>query len=283
MLKERLKEIKAMPLEELQCLNGQQRDELTAAMLEAIGSTDEELRDGLIYSIFYRLAAEGVLTDRELASILEVCLDEGHLFYKIDEPSDDAVFTRSFSSLVIALVLCQDKTRKFLPPAKVEQVFHRSVEYLQREQDIRGFVEGKGWAHSIAHGADMLAEAAGHPGIDLDCAEETLKAVGAGLFKQGHYSNEEDDRLIFVIEALIAKGFPDERLSEWIASVFEKLQAIHEKEKYSAGFFRNKTNVLNFAKTLYFRLVFRGGNPAAKERITENLEHWHGVLYGRTS
>ncbi|MGO1058833.1 DUF2785 domain-containing protein [Planococcus sp. FY231025] len=283
MLKERLKEINAMPMEELQRLNGQQRAELTAAMLEEIGSIDEELRDELVYSTFFRLAAEEVLTDRELASILDVCLDENHLFLKISEPSEDAVFTRSFSSLVIALVLFQDKTRKFPPTAKVEQVFRRSVEYLQREQDIRGFVEGKGWAHSIAHGADMLAEAAGHPGIDLDCAEESLAAVESCLFKQGQYNNEEDDRLIFVIEALIAKGLSDERLAEWIAVVFEKLQEIHEKEKYSAEFFRNKTNILNFAKTLYFRLVFRGENPDTKERITENLEHWHGVLYGRPS
>jgi hypothetical protein len=281
MLKERLMAMKEMPIEELRGFSEPQRRRLVNDMLANIGSTDGELRDGLIYSTFFRLIMENVFTEDELIFILDVCQDEDHLFHKINGHSEDAVFTRSFSSLVIALVLHQDKTRKFLPADMVGHVFMRSVEYMHREQDTRALVEGKGWAHSIAHGADMLAEAAGHPAVDLSASEQCLPAVEACLFKTGYYTNEEDDRLIFVIEALLEGGLPDNKLQEWIVAIFEGLQGIHEREGFSSEFFRIKTNVLNFAKTLYFRLEFLDESPTAKKQITEGLKHWHRLLHPR--
>lgn len=283
MLKERLMAMKEMPIEELRGFREPQRRSLVNDMLANIGSTDGELRDGLIYSTFFRLIMENVFTEDELIFILKVCQDKDHLFHKIDERSEDAVFTRSFSSLVIALVLHQDRTRKFLPADMVGHVFARSLEFMHREQDTRGFIAGKGWAHSIAHGADLLAEAAGHPAVDLSASEQCLRAVEACLFKTGYYTNEEDDRLIFVIEALLEKGLPDNRVEAWIAAVFEGLQGIHERKGFSSEFFRIKTNVLNFAKTLYFRLEFLDESPAAKKQITEGLKHWHLLLYPRTN
>ncbi|KYC59958.1 hypothetical protein B4100_3404 [Heyndrickxia coagulans] len=45
-------------------------------------------------------------------------------------------------------------------------------------------------------------------------------------------------------------------LEGWVSRIFNKLQLINEKEGFSDNFFRIKFNVLNFLKTLYFRLGF---------------------------
>lgn len=279
MLKERLKAIKEMPVEELQNYSRPQRNRLVEEMLQHIGSTDSELRDELIYSVFFKLIVEKVLTDAELVAVLETCRDEDHLFHQISGSSTDAVFTRSFSSLVIALVLHQDKIRRFLSGEVLKITFAESLDYMEREQDIRGFVEGKGWAHSIAHGADLLAEAAGHPAFERDGAERCLAVVAGCLFKDGYYMNEEDDRLIFVLEALLEKGLSDHRLEQWTAGIFDRLKQYHENDGFSLEFFRVKTNVLNFAKTLYFRLSFIERSLTARRRIAENLKCWHQQLY----
>lgn len=279
MLKERLKAIKEMPIEELLKYTQLQRGQLVEEMLQHIGSTDSELRDELIYSVFFKLITEKVLTDAELISILAICRDEDHLFQQINESSTDAVFTRSFSSLVIALVLHQDKTRRFLSNGELKTTFADSFDYMEQEQDTRGFVEGKGWAHSIAHGADLLAEAVSHPAFEREGAARGLAVVSACLFKDGYYMNEEDERLIFVVEALLEKGMPDHRIEQWTAAIFDRLKQYHENEGYSLDFFRVKTNILNFAKTLYFRLAFIERSPAARIEIAENLKYWHRRLY----
>lgn len=279
MLKERLRAIKEMPIEELRKYNQPQRGQLVKGMLQHIGSTDSELRDELIYSVFFQLIMEKVLTDAELISILGICRDEDHLFRQINESSTDAVFTRSFSSLVIALVLHQDRTRRFLSNSDLKTTFAASFDYMEQEQDTRGFVEGKGWAHSIAHGADLLAEAVYHPEFEMEETERCLAVVAACLFKDGYYMNEEDERLIFVVEALLEKGVPDHRIEQWTASIFDRFKQVHENEGYSLDFFCVKTNVLNFAKTLYFRLAFIDRSPAARKEVAENLKYWHQRLY----
>lgn len=97
------------------------------------------------------------LDKKQLLYIIEICLDQQHLFYQLGEAKSDSVFTRSFSSLVIAAILGKDKDMKLLPEDVFLRVFISSHTYLRQENDTRGYVEGKGWAHSIAHGADLLA------------------------------------------------------------------------------------------------------------------------------
>src|SRR4051812_20010002 len=80
-------------------------DELVGEMLANIGSTDPELRDSLIYSTFYRLIKSDCLTETQMENLLDACLGEQYLFYNMGEKEGDSVFTRSFSSLVLALLL----------------------------------------------------------------------------------------------------------------------------------------------------------------------------------
>lgn len=94
-------------------VNEDGKKRLIDAMLAEIGSVDPELRDHLIYSSFAKLILNDYLNQSLMAHILDVCLDPFHLFYKLGETDTDSVFTRSFSALVIALLLEKDQHDQF--------------------------------------------------------------------------------------------------------------------------------------------------------------------------
>ena len=50
-----------------------------------------------------------------------------------------------------------------LPSARVFDWGDRVASWYLREQDVRGYVPGKGWAHAIAHGADAIGILAQSP------------------------------------------------------------------------------------------------------------------------
>ncbi len=249
-------------------------------MLDNIGSVDPELRDNLIYPTFIRIFNENLLTFEQYCSILEICLDENHLFYKIGELNTDSVFTRSFSSLVITGILTKDSELNFLTLKNLECVMNRAITYMNVEMDTRGYVEKKGWAHSIAHGADLLASLASHPKIIEELQfSKILQTVQQCLFKDATYIDDEDERLIFVIEALLEKGQSEKELEQWVLQIFNSLDLIFEKEGFSNKFFQTKFNVANFIKTFYFRIGFKYGDCRIRELMAEKLKDLHHRVY----
>jgi Protein of unknown function (DUF2785) len=138
--------------------------------------------------------------------LLTICLDEEHLFYRIGERGTDSVFTRSFSVLVVALILEKDRETGFLKEDLLEAAKANCFRYLREEKDTRGYVETKGWAHSIAHGADALTEVIRHPLFDIGKMDECLEVIQECLFKETTtYVDDEDERLLFAIEAFLIR------------------------------------------------------------------------------
>lgn len=278
-LKETLLSMKVMNNEELKFEVNQSENRLISSLLKHIGTTDPELRDQLIYSTFIRLIAEDVLSPSILQSILETCLDNNHLFWRVGEIASDSVFTRSFSSLVIAAILENDKNKRFLSKSILIGVLEKIQDYLNSEQDTRGYVEGKGWAHSIAHGADMLTSVVGHPIFTIEESKVALNSVEKCLFKKGIYTDDEDERLIFVIDALLDKNLAETDLETWMLHIFSELEITFQNEEYSLLFFQRKTNITNFMKTLYFRLGFKNRGSHVRCCIEDNLKIWHEKVY----
>ncbi|MFD1450713.1 DUF2785 domain-containing protein [Oceanobacillus sojae] len=250
-------------------------------MLDNIGSIDPELRDTLIFNTFGKLIMEDSLTDKQMKHILEVCLDK--LFLGIEENESNLVFTRSFSALVIGIILHKDRQKVFLQEAIIIKTIKKSIAYLNLEKDIRGYVEGKGWAHSIAHGADLLTEAVKHPCFDRRLSFECLETIKRCLFKESiakaSYVDDEEERLLFVLEALIDKGIKEEEIACLVLNITGDLQELKTREGYSLNFFWKKTNVINFLRGFYFRLLYKNTYPKIRSNIAAILEQWHDEVY----
>ncbi|WP_102262439.1 DUF2785 domain-containing protein [Mesobacillus jeotgali] len=258
--------LKELDLKKPETIKSKDLDQLIIHMVEHIGSTDAELRDKLIYTSFYYLTKNGYLNYQQMEYLIETCLDQKHLFFGIGSKNDDSVFTRAFSSLVITLILNRDRIERFLPEETALKAIESSILYLQKEEDARGYVEEKGWAHSIAHGADLLAEAVKHPLFDLALARECLNTIGGCILKETAYADEEDERLIYAVIALLEKGMDENLLKEWIENLSKSITDIKNSTGYTPYFFRKNTNLRQFLKSLYFRLLFLDkGTPLHKD------------------
>ncbi|MBM7661809.1 hypothetical protein JOC85_002616 [Bacillus mesophilus] len=201
----------------------------------------------------------------------------------IGQKENDSVFTRSFSALVIVLVLKKDRQKRFLSDEMLKQAIEDSIKYLKLEEDIRGYVVEKGWAHSIAHGADLLKEAISHPNFNIKLSSKCLETIKLCLFKDSSkelpFVDEEEERLIFAVEALQEKGVSDSEMENWILKISDELNELLEKEGYSLNFFWKKTNVINFLRGFYFRLLYRNNCLKLRDSIAYILEQWHKQMY----
>ena len=252
------------------------RELLIEEMLEQIGSTDAELRDQLIYQKFCDLILGDHVPNEKLKEIGLKCIGEQHLLYRLGENDTDAVFTRSFSALVIVLILMKDKERGFLSSSEWKDIYDATVHYLKEEKDVRGYVEGKGWAHSIAHGADLLTAVVEHPTYKQELFQECLDTIACCLLRENVYTDDEDERLIFAIEAMMEKGLTEERVVGWVNDLME---SINKAELFSLTYFKYRRNVGSFIKSLYFRLSYKGVSTAGKEDILSLMHRFHVEVY----
>lgn len=250
-------------------------------MLDNIGSTDPELRDTLIFNTLGTLIMKDYLTGSQMEHIVEVC--RSNLFLGIEKIESDFVFTRSFSSLVLGLLLQKDRERPFLREDIVLKTIEESISYLNLEKDIRGYVEGKGWAHSIAHGADLLTKAIKHPSFNNSLSIKCLEAIKQCLFKEtttkGPFIDDEEERLLFALEALMDKRITENEINTWIVDVSDSLQVLLKQEGYSLNFFWKRSNVITFLRGLYFRQLYEGEYSDSRKIIIDVLQQWHQQLY----
>ena len=101
------------------------------SMVEHIGSTDSELRDQLIYSTFYRLIVENnQIETKVLTELLDTCINE-LLFKGIGEKETDTVFTRSFTTLLISLILYKDNQVNFLSKVSIDDIKEKLMKYIE--------------------------------------------------------------------------------------------------------------------------------------------------------
>lgn len=128
-------------------------DDLTAELTTMLGSTRPEVRDGTAFPALATWIERGVYDD--LLAGLGDGMAAG-LAVGLGETDTDTVFRRSFSALILATCVERDNVQHLLPGGKILEWGDRAATWFLAEQDTRGFVTDKGWAHAIAHGADTI-------------------------------------------------------------------------------------------------------------------------------
>lgn len=220
-------------------------------MLENIGNTNPYIRDSLIYAGFCELILNEKITLDHTISILKTCIDEQHLYLNIHMfEKNDAVFVRSFSALVIDLILIKDIENRALPQDLIIETLKKGGNYLNFETDYRGYVSKKGWAHSVAHGSDLLTRVISHPLSDeIISISNCLSTIKKCLHTDYAYIDDEDERIMAVIDTLVEKELSDENLKIWLMNlhIFDEND---ELKKY-----RIQWNIKKFTLTLYTHLL----------------------------
>lgn len=248
-LKERLIQIEK---EEYKVSGSMNTFEIALEMMKYIGDVDSELRDNLIYSTFAEWIDRGEFTEERLRELLHISMDAQHLFYGIGENGTDSVFTRTFSVLIIPLIMGKDREQPFLSKEDVKLIKNKLIEYIGFEQDLRGYVEVKGWAHSIAHASDAFKAIAQSQFMESVDLMDMLNAIQPKIRVNNYvYFNKEDERIVSAIMSIVNRELlQDQDIHRWIQSFGEK-KKIRELPEDDILYMNSKC----LLRSLYFRIV----------------------------
>ncbi len=243
--------------------------QLSVLMMDNIGDTDAGLRDELILNNMFKWIIEETLSVEEVDELLTIVLDENHLLKDLGN-INDSVFARTFSAEVVAYIIYRHRMEKFLSEADIEKALATFLKFYNEDKDVRGYVEGKGWAHGAAHGADALDEFARCEEVGY---EELMKILDA-IYKKvniNHYGyiHFEDERMITAVTAILEREIiPIKEIAQWVRS-FNKIEKIG---RYPEDLII-QVNVNSFLKSLYFRLIdepkYEKVTNAAREVLKE--------------
>jgi len=243
--------------------------EIGLEMMKYIGDIDSELRDNLIYSTFAEWIDRGEFTDEQVRELLHICLDDQHLFYGIGEKETDSVFTRTFSVLIIPLVMGKDRDQRFLTKEDVILIKNKLLQYIDLEQDYRGYVEEKGWAHAIAHVSDGLEAIARSSYMEKEDLIDILNAIQPKFFVNNYvYINKEDERNVSAILSVFNRELlKDHEIHSWIQSFGEKkMVGDHPEDDI------HYMNMKCLLRSLYFRILDQPQLARFSGTIVETLQ-----------
>ncbi|MDH2415338.1 DUF2785 domain-containing protein [Nocardioides sp. CER19] len=193
--------------------------DLTADLTRMLGDPDPEIREGVAVPTLVTWIQRGVYDD--LLPGLGDGMAAG-LRVGLAEPGTDAVFRRSWSSVVLAACVERDNGRPLVPGGKVLEWGDRLATWLLRERDLRGFVVGRGWARAVAHGADALAVLARSPHVSRPELTVVLDVVADRVLARTDvvFGLDEADRLAGTTMSVLRRNvLPLSVLEPWVARV----------------------------------------------------------------
>ncbi|NHJ84195.1 MAG: DUF2785 domain-containing protein [Asgard group archaeon] len=267
--------------------------ELLPVLESNLGSTDTVIRENSM-EILYNWAAKGMLTDLEL-------IDLGHrlaanLSYKLGESETDSVFLRSFSALVLNGVLRADRNfiegkiegrKSFLTSDLINNWLNLALEYFINEQDLRGYVPIKEWAHSLAHCSDLFCSFAHHPIIRKEDHLRILDVIATKFLQPANhvFTASEEARICRVIAAIQTRCLVlPEEYQNWLKKIItpyaEKtwFEDVNEPETFNQKL-NARVNARLFLQRLYDMLQYNvEGISKTQEEVYNNILQYRESL-----
>lgn len=187
-----------------------------------LGSPDPELRDDIAYSILdVWIVRRPQLSREEVIPFLDEWT--ANLKIGLGESGTDSVLKRSFSALVLSSLAERELKTPFLGPARFHALLNDAISFLTNERDLRGYDAAKGWIHSTAHTADLLAALAKNDLLTQDDQHAILAAIAERLSSAPSvWSYCEQDRLAQAVVAIITrKDFDRAYFQDWLRQIIE--------------------------------------------------------------
>ncbi len=239
--------------------------ELTAELTTLLGSPDAEERDGTAYPTLATWIDRGVYDD--LLAGLGDGMAAG-LSVGLGERDTDHVFRRSFSALILAECVERDTTKLLLPADKILEWGDRITTWYLRENDLRGFVPGKGWAHALAHGADAIGCLAKSPHLSgpeltvlLDVIADRVLLPSPSLLVSG----EPDRMALATLEVLRRDLLPLGVAEPWVARLAAAAGQTAGDAQHDP--FLDSGNAEAFLRALYLQLAMGPRPPAIRSDL----------------
>jgi hypothetical protein len=238
--------------------------ELTTELTAMLGDPNPAVRDGIAYPTLDTWIVQGVYDD-----LLEGLGDgmAAGLTVGLGEDGTDTVFRRSFSVLVLAECIRRDNKQHLVPARAMVTWGDRIASWFIRERDLRGFVKHKGWAHSVAHGADAIGELAMSEAMGRLELTVLLDVIADRLLlpTQYHLVHGEPDRLALATMRVLRRDLVGiDVIEPWLARLSQGARAhgLSEEDPYLiAG------NTQSFLRALHLQLALAPNPPSSRPDV----------------
>jgi len=265
--------------------------ELIPELAKLLGSPDQMDRERS-YEVLEVWSVRGHFSDETLRELGDRMAET--LKHRLGETETDSVFDRSYAALALCGPVAADELfsdgavegrEAYLSPEQRKSWLALATESLQGENDLRDFIDGKGWADSISHRGDLLQQFARNPHTDADDLETILDAVADRLNRTSSkvFVHDEGGRLMrAVYSALLRDVLP---LETWIAWI-EGFAKTADGREWGFGSLFNlevcdhpmvivRANVREALRDLYFTLKFGPRHGQSDEEAYKRYFAFH--------
>ncbi|MCH4889957.1 DUF2785 domain-containing protein [Acidaminobacter sp. JC074] len=230
------------------------KDEYIKAMMLHIGDPDPVLRDDLIYpTLLHWIEINRELDKDTLSRMFDDLLSDNYIFYNIDKKDETSVYRRTFSTLTLNPILCVHEEEPFLSEDQMDAFRNKMIDYINKENDFRGYDDIHGWAHAFAHWSDTNFFYTLGLENPTDMCMAVLSTIQNNILRiKTPLSREEDERLAtnIVYEYIGESMITPVIFSSWLQG-FNRVFEIEDKMHRSSA----KVNVKHFLRSIYFRMM----------------------------
>lgn len=243
---------------------GESTAELSRSLSLLLASPDPELRDEIGYTTFAQwIYQKRLLSPADLRPLIADWL--ANLKDAVGTTGSDAVLRRSFSALVLSVVVARDNAAPFLEEAQFRSILEGALAYADAEKDLRGYDPEKGWMHSAAHTADLLKFLGRSRYLTIADQAAILNAAGRKMRTASLvFTFGEDERMARALLSLIARpDFDATAFRTWLADNKPAFPSDKRPTLAQLAAYQNLKNLLSKLEVLLVGLP--ADAPHAKE------------------
>ena len=232
-----------------------QRNQRALALADCLGDADPQLRDGIAFEALSHWMRGKQLDGDGLRAL------QANLFRQLDGDDADG-YRKPFAALVLSEVARTDRVEAWMTAEERARMAAAAADYLRSVRDHRGYVDGEGWRHGVAHGADWALQLVLNKALSPAQAMSLLDAVGTQVMPAaGHaYAFGEPGRLARpVLYAVVRGDIEPAAMNAWLLGLVATLGPLPEGRQ-QAAWWRNRANLENFLHAL--------GNSTSGEQAT---------------
>jgi hypothetical protein len=234
--------------------------DLTIELTMMLGDQDPYIRSHLAATTLLDWIEQGVYD--ELLGALGDGMTAG-LANGLGDRDDDSVFRRASSAQVLAACIRRENDHSLLAPDTLHRWGDAVMSWIVREEDLRGYIPGKGWARALTQGADALTELARSTTMGLLELTVLLDVIADRLTaKTGHFLDHgEIDRLVVTtLTALRREVVGMNVLEPWVARLRESSKRLN----LGGDPYLVTANVQAYLRALFVALTVTAQTPSVR-------------------
>ncbi len=209
-------EILALQVQKYQGLDMQAVNQIALDLLPCLGHPNPDIRDGLFYESLSGFLRAEQLTD---ATKLKLFTD---ILTILKGPDQASGFLKTFAALSLSELARADRVAAYLSDDQRQELVQATSDYMSAITDYRGFTDGQGWRHGVAHSADLILQLSLNPKITPAQFLTLQAALGTQIApSSGHaYIHGEPERMARAALYLARRGeISQEGWSAWFAKL----------------------------------------------------------------